>query len=153
MADERDKTLRQEYDIKSREVYDFYRKHRKKPCKGIDQYNYFKKSIDEIFAIIARMMVESEGGVYISGLGYFCFVKYPKKCKDRKNKNKYIILKKERYFPYFFPDKRLKSWTMSEAFNFRIYYLKSKSESKEYKLHFDLCESYKPSKIESNKKR
>lgn len=139
------KYLRREADILSREAYDFYRQERFHCAKGIDQYNYFVKSVSGIFSIIKEMMLNSKGGVYIEGLGYFCFVKY-------KNKRRYgkglIKRKKALYFPYFFPDSKLKEWTMSDAFNFDIHLLKA---GKEYNLYFNLCDSYIKARTEANR--
>lgn len=148
--DNDDKHLRREGTLLTREAYDFYRKHRNHCSKGIDQYNYYLKSVEGIFNIILRMMVDSPGGVYIEGFGYLCFVRRPRKIKTRRGKAKYIKPKIEGYFPYFFPEPRFEGWNMGGAFNDYLHYLTA-GNTVERTLHFDLCESYRQAKIEANR--
>ncbi len=127
--------------LTSREAYDFYRQKRKNIAPGIDEYNLYKKAVSGMFNVIKDMMVESEGGVYIEGLGYFCNIAYPNEWKTGKGKSLFQKIKKyQYYFPYFIPDVELKGWTLSDAFEEKLE-RKLNSQEIKYKLHFDLVES------------
>lgn len=150
MADKRDIEFRRQNSLFTREAYDYYRQYRHHCVKGIDQYNYYLKSIEGIFRIIEQMMIESEGGIYIEGLGYFCFLKSKNKFKLRGNikVNKYIKKReKHKYYPYLFLESPFEGWTMSGTFKTAI--CAPSGENK--KLHFDLCESYTQAKKQSNR--
>lgn len=62
---------KQEYleNINTREFYEFYKKHRRKPSKKIDQYNYFKKAINGLLMEVRRCLDGTEHGVHLKGLG------------------------------------------------------------------------------------
>lgn len=127
----------------SREAYNFYKQKRKSVAEGINEYNLYKKAISGIFNIIGDMMVESEGGVYIEGIGYFCNIAYPKEWKAGNIRSKSLFQKLKKYqyyFPYFIPDVELKGWTMSDSFEDKIERKLNKQEIK-YKLHFDLVDT------------
>ena len=130
-----------EVDLTDRVVYDFYRQNRREVAKGINQYNYFSKAVEGLLFVLQGMIAESEGGVYIEGLGYFACVKNKSK---RKLSNPKSLLdrgkKYQPYFPYFFPDNELSDWTMSETF---VLKLRNRigSNKIQRKLHFDLCQS------------
>lgn len=143
-----DKHIRNTTFITTREAYDFYREHRHKVAKSIDQYNYFVKAVEGLFTVIHNMLVDSQGGVYMPGFGYFAYVRFPKKMKVRTKS--LIKHRKEKYFPYFFPDKALKKWTMDRAFKIQVR-KHSYAQNIEKKLHFDLCKSYRTATIEANK--
>jgi len=125
--------------ITDREAYDFYRNYRYNVCKGIDQYNYYVKALNGIFILLKKMLAESEGGVYIEGLGYFCMVKGNPRRKRRKSllmKN----IKYDFYFPYFFPDLEFKHWKMDRTFDKSLKFIIRQHNVKR-KLYFDVCES------------
>ncbi len=127
--------------LTSREAYDFYREKRKKVAPGINEYNLYKKAVEGLFIVVKDMMVESEGGVYIDGLGYFCNIAYPNKWKDGKGKSLFQKIKKyQYYFPYFVPDVELKGWTISDAFEEKLE-RKLNAQDIKYKLHFDLVDT------------
>ena len=136
-------SLLKPYSLTGRDVYDFYRQNRKKMAKGIDQYNYFVKAVDGIFMVIKEMMLQSEGGVHIAGLGYFCNLKNPREF-SRKVKVKNSLIKKKKnyysYHPLFIPDPEMKMWSMD--YTFKESYITELQNSKlEYKLHFNLVNS------------
>jgi hypothetical protein len=139
--------------LTSREAYDFYREKRKKVAPGINEYNLYKKAIEGLFTVVKDMMVESEGGVYLEGLGYLCMIAYPKEWKrgNIKSKSLFQKLKKQQYyFPYFIPDVELKGWTMSDAFEEKLE-RKANAQDIKYKLHFDLVDTLRLANDYANK--
>lgn len=129
--------------LESREAYNFYKEKRKRAVKGINEYNLYRKAISGLFTVVKDMMVESQGGVYLEGLGYFCNVAYPTEWKGGNIKSKSLFQKLRKYqyyFPHFVPDVEFKDWTMSDSFEEK---LKRKLNSQEikYKLHFDLVDT------------
>lgn len=138
VIDEKNIFFLNSFDITDREFYDFYREHRRYRPKAVNQYNYFVKTISGIMYVIHRMLAESQGGVYIEGWGYFACVKHPKK---RRRKGS-LTIRKNKYSPYFFPEKSLEDWTMSGTFE-HITKTKIDGNNIEYKLHFDLCQSFR----------
>lgn len=133
------KHFRREVSLTSRESYDFYRANRKNCPKAINQYNLFVKAVEGIFRMIQMMVIESEAGVYIEGLGYFANVKV----KTRKKKFKSLLLKAKTHFthtPYFFPDGRFSEWTMSGTAKKRFKHAVTRSSIK-YRLRKDLAQS------------
>lgn len=143
MIDARDKHFIKYQDLTSRDCYDFYRSWRRRKPKEIDQYRLFVKCVNGLTMLLAKMMEESEGGVYIQGLGYFCCVKLKNKVRLNKSKSLLLRLQKcDRYIPYFFPDKEMAGWTMSDS---SCYLLRKKINATDidYKLYFDTCLSYR----------
>lgn len=125
-------------ELTTREAYDYYRKNRRYISKTVDQYNYFVKAVNGLFETLSAMIVESEGGVYIEGFGYFCVIKRKNK---RQRRAKSLLLRKVRidsYYPYFFPEGVFQEWTMDRTFhaNFRDNIWAQKNK---WKIHFDLC--------------
>ena len=141
MSNELKENFTNSLSIDSREAYEFYRQKRKRTAEGINEYNLYKKAVSGLFNVIYNMMVESEGGVYIDGIGYFCNIAYPNMWKDGKGKSLFQKIKKyQYYFPYFVPDVELKGWTLSDAFEEKLE-RKLNAQSIEYKLHFDLVDT------------
>ncbi len=136
-----------------REVYDFYRQHRHKTAEGINEYRLYKKAVSGLIMEMIEMMYESEAGVYISGLGYFCnVIKKDKSKRGCRAQGLSPILRNKkvnRYFPYFFPDEEFKGWTMSGAFNSHI--RENQEIFKPYKLYFGICESERIANMFANK--
>lgn len=131
-----------------REAYDYYRDNRRVMAKGIDQYNYWVKAINGIFELLKKMILETQGGVYIEGFGYFCHIRNPeKKVRKRKLKNSLIRTAKptKKYIPYFEPDIEFKGWTMNFMFS-KEYMADLKSSTIEYKLNFDLANTMRVAK-------
>jgi hypothetical protein len=128
--------------LTSREAYDFYRLKRKKVAIGINDYNLYKKAIEGLFIVIKDMMVESEGGVYVDGLGYLCNIAYPKEWKSGSKKGSLFqrIKKYQYYFPYLIPDIELKDWSMSDSFEDKLE-RKLNLQDIKYKLHFDIVKT------------
>lgn len=128
--------------LTSREAYEFYREKRKKVAPGINDYNLYKKSIEGLFTVIKDMMVESEGGVYLDGLGYLCMIAYPKEYKSSGKKTSLFqrVKKYQYYFPYLITDFELKDWTMSDSFEDKLE-RKANAQEIKYKLHFDLVDT------------
>lgn len=132
-----------------REVYDFYRENRYRTADGINDYNLYKKAVGGLFELLGRMIKESEGGVYIENLGYFCYIIDYKKTKKIVTEIKNLPLrerykKKYKYFPYFFPDDSLEDFTASKT-------LTLFNTTKKRKLHFDICESKKQGYLEARR--
>lgn len=127
----------------SRKAYDFYRQKRKTPAEGINEYNLYKKAVSGLFNVISDMMTESEGGVYIEGIGYFCNIAYPNEWKINNTKGKSLFQKLKKYqyyFPYFFPDIELRGWSMSDSFEDKLE-RKLNAQNIKYKLHFDIVDT------------
>jgi len=140
-------------DITSREAYEYFRKNRKFNIKAIDQYNYYKKAVEGLFFTIREILSESQGGVYIEGLGYFCFVIYPKKMKKKGKKlqNESLfrsIRKKNTYFLYFFPDLELEGYILTEN-----KYIPIEAKREDYKLHFNICQNYRINRLITRRKQ
>src|SRR6478609_2057950 len=149
VGNEIERTFRNYVSLVSREVYDFYRENRRKPCKTIDQYNYFVKAVEGLFYVIAQMIEQSEGGVYIRGLGYFCCVKY-----KRKKVSKSLLLRGkevDRYTPYFFPDEPFKDWRMDKMFKYQLRFRVALNKKTNHTLHFDICQAHKKEKEEADR--
>lgn len=129
-------------DISSREAYEYYRENRKITSKTINQYNYYKKAVVGIFAVIRDLLSKNEEGVCIRDLGYFCMLR----SKDKKNvMNIYhynSILKKRvrkyTYRPYYFPDVMYEGWHIEGAFTFDIPHFR---EEIQYKIRKTVCDS------------
>lgn len=143
IQNELDHSFLRQVNITEREVYDFYRENRKKVAPAINQYNYYVKAVEGMMSILGEMIAQSEGGIYIEGLGYFACLKternYTKKRKSLLAKR----LKFTCYLPYFFPDSSFSEWTMSGTFDSTI---RVKIDHlKKYKLNFDICDSVKES--------
>lgn len=128
--------------LESREAYEFYRQKRKRTVKGIDDYQTYRKAISGLFNVVSTMMAESEGGVYLEGLGYFCNIAYPKEYKSGSTKGSLFqrLKRYQYYFPYFIPDAELRGWTMSSAFEDKLE-RKMNAQDIKYKLHFDLVDT------------
>lgn len=136
------KSFIKETSLLDREVYEFYKENRKKVANGLNDYNLFKKAVSGLMLVIRDMMVQGQGGVYIEGLGYFCNVMYPKKYKMRGKDIPFFrrIEKQQYFFPYFFPDFEMTDWTFSDMFEIHAHD-KSNITRRDYKLHFDLCQT------------
>lgn len=133
-------------DLTSREAYDYYRAKRKRVCGDIKEYREFVLAVNGLFMELTKMIYSNDGGVYIEGLGYFCYLVKPKKVKERGKRqiDKSLMnrfQKVHRYYPYFFPDKDFKDYTMSGAFTNA--FTRFKDLDNPYKLHFNLCKAYK----------
>lgn len=126
----------------SREAYEFYKIKRKRVAIGINDYNLYKKSISGLFNMIGDMLTESEGGVYLEGLGYLCMISYPKEYKSSGKKVSLFQRVKtyQYYFPYLIPDFEVKEWTMSDSFEDKLE-RKANAQDVKYKLHFDLIDT------------
>lgn len=142
-----------EHQLTSRECYEYYKKHRKWNSPTINQYNYFVKALEGFFIIVQKMMIQSEGGVYLRGLGYFACVLTGKKRKTKFVKTKSLVVKTKRpykYVPYFFPEEDMKKWTMEDTF-MPINKDRINASKINHKLHFDICRAYKVSEAYANK--
>lgn len=137
----------------SKEAYEYFKKNRKFTIKAIDQYNYYRKAIEGIFMTLTDMIEDSQGGVYLEGIGYFCFVIYPTKMKKKgkrlENESLFKRVKKENtYFLYFFPDMEMEDFVLH-----RDKCEKVRPKRKDYKLHFSICQSYRISKLITKRKK
>jgi hypothetical protein len=73
----------------TRELYDHYRKTRRKVAKEIDQYKLFEKAVKGLLSQIHRMVEEAPGGLYLKDFGYIYVT-----TKTIRKKEKNGILKK-----------------------------------------------------------
>lgn len=130
-------------DISSRESYEYYKKNRKSVAKGINQYNLFRKRVEGLFNLIANKLTETEHGICIRDLGYFCILRTEHKVKkDVPIYHKSILRSKRRdynYKPIWFQDVMYNGWYMHNSFAPSVYKRISYS-SLEYKIHKILCE-------------
>jgi hypothetical protein len=90
-------------ELIDRDMYDYYRKNRKKVAKEIDQYKLWVKAVNGILCCLKELVRESENGVYIEGFGYIF-------AEDNiRYRHRISILKKEekiRHKIRFIPDNR-----------------------------------------------
>lgn len=144
-----------EKDVLDRDFYDYYIKNRKKYVKTFCRYAYWRKAIGSILLEIQREMVDNEGGVYISGFGYFAhYMAIDKKRVRFKKIVDFSKVRKKRtyrYFPHFYPDEDFKFWEMDmntrlakDKINFK--------QGKKYKLHFELVRTARNIIIRSNRR-
>ena len=132
--------------IMDREVYEFYRENRKKVAKGINDFNLFKKAVGGYFSLVKQVMEESEGGVYLNNIGYFCYVISTKKKKPTRSNITSIILRNTKryiYFPFIFTD--------FGDFSFREAPQLYPAYKKKYKLYFDLIEINREISLTANR--
>ena len=111
-------------ELINREFYEYYKEHRTENSPAINQYNYFVKAIKGIIRIINAKIKTDDEGVYLKGLGYFCFLEG----KERQKKRRSVFDKKKRYnlpYLYFYPEDSLK--------DIYIYSTQRTSEDIEYK--------------------
>lgn len=57
-------------ELINREIYDYYRAHRTKVAKGIDQYKLWVKAVNGLMMTLKELVITNENGVYIEGFGY-----------------------------------------------------------------------------------
>lgn len=124
--------------IANRDFYNLYKEKRRKTAREIDQYKLFVKAVNGLILTMKDIIEESEGGLYIQGIGYFCHKKSKTKQKLRgvatffkKQKRKY------KYTLTFFPDKQLTDWYIT--YNPTLYV---RDKRDRYYIHFSLIESY-----------
>lgn len=101
------------HELMSRDFYDYYRKNRKKTAPAINQYNYFVKAINGLFQEFKTAIIETNGGVDIKGLGYFCKVREKDKMRNTFEKNPLKKFKKyhcNRF--WFYPNEDIKDWNL-----------------------------------------
>lgn len=126
-----------EQSLTDRSSYEYYRQNRKAPSKTIDQYNYFVKAVEGVFNVIQDLIINSEEGVYVKDIGYFCAQK-----KRKKKRVKTSLFKKG--FNYstvtFIPDENLKGWIMEGTVEVQIKNLISEADI-DYNLNIPLYES------------
>lgn len=144
-----DNHFRRKVNLTSRDCYDFYRANRRSCPKGINQFLLFEKAVEGLFMVMQDMLVQSESGVYITGLGYFANTKV----KSKSKKGKSLLLRaKTRYthLPYFFPDEPFKDWTMNGTAK-TIIKSKLRGSGIKYKLRFDLIKSLSEAQLFAQK--
>lgn len=126
-----------------KEFYEFFKEERRFNIKAVDQYNYFAKAISGILSKIRYYSEHNQSGVYIEGIGYFCFVKL--KEKRRNNLSKTPLEKLRRrivYTPFFIPDEKMNKWSFQPK--------SQKANRDDYRIDIDgikfLLEFYKNNK-------
>lgn len=62
-------------DLQGREFYEFYKKKRKKPAPGINNFNNFKRALGGFFMKVRENVFEAENGVYLESLFYVAYTK------------------------------------------------------------------------------
>lgn len=123
-------------NLTDRDAYEYYKKHRRKKSKGIDEYGKYKRLVGRVFKEIRKGLREDSEGVYINRIGYFC----PVKVRSIKKKNS-LLLKRDIYKLFFFPDEHFKNLTIEDAYNSTINFELNSTKLK-YKPNFKLVESY-----------
>lgn len=119
-----------------REFYDYYRQHRKKVAKGIDQYKLFEKAVAGLTTAIRNVAEQTEGGIHIKGFAYFCHVKETNKRTNGFEKSFFKRrIKNYSYHYWMFPEKCLEGWYihLGEINN---------RTKREYKLQFEAIKSH-----------
>lgn len=135
--------------VSTTECYDFYRQHKSKD--EIQTYRHYRSVVNTIFAKIYDVYMNSKGGVYIEGFGYFCRV--------RKIKEKQYLIEKENslfktkvikknYISHFEPDKMIKDWSMSGTHTRPLV-----DVDIDYKLNFGACNNERKSINRIKKKK
>lgn len=111
MKDRKNQYFLELEELVDREFYDFYREHRTHQALAIDQYNYFEKAIGGMLKSLKKLVVETNGGVDIKGLGYFCHVrsKVKRRYTSEKNPLKKHLKRYTTYF-WFYPEEDLRDW-------------------------------------------
>lgn len=128
-------------DLICRDFYNYYKENRKKSVEPIDQYKLFVKAVNGLMELLRRQILETEGGVYINGFGYFCYVKNAEKRRRVGNNLSFFqrMKKVDKYTYWFFPDNNFKDWYIEADA------MKPKLDN--YKLHFDGIKSYYDAKL------
>ena len=103
-------------------------------------YTEYSELLNAFSDAITDSAIESQGGVYLDGVGYFCNLLIPKKMKELKHgelnlHNPYVHL------PTFFGQKSTPfvNWRADRAYNKRYKQMLSKSlkSGKRYKSHYN----------------
>lgn len=124
--------------VTNRDFYNLYKKERRTTAREIDQYKLFVKAVNGLLITMRDIIEESEGGLYIQGLGYFCHKKTDTKVRARGHTSFFKRQKKEyNYILTFFSDNQLKDWHIT--YN---KYISKREKRDTYYIHFDLIESY-----------
>jgi len=122
-----------------REFYEYYREHRTKVCKGINDYNLFKKAVSGLLSVIRRKASEVEGGVHIKKLGYFRYVQSKNERKKRKKTKSFFekTVKYKNYFFYISLDEKFDGWQYSPKLMCDMH-----KKNIEYKNHIKAIRSF-----------
>lgn len=127
------------HELIDREFYDFYREHRTHQALAIDQYNYFEKAVGGMLKSLKKLTVETNGGVHIKGLGYFCHVrsKVKRRYTGEKNPLKKHI-KRYTHYLWFYPEEDLRDWYLEPITliypQLKQYYVTPESAQMKYDL-------------------
>lgn len=81
--------FRQYENIIDRELYEHYKKTRRKVANGANQYKLFVKCVSGLLMTIKELLIENENGVYLENFGYLSIDK-----KEAKYTKKISILRK-----------------------------------------------------------
>ena len=118
--------------------------------KGINQFMLYEKAVKGLLLVLKQMILESEGGVYIEGLGYFFNYIDLKKTKWKKNGTKIKHLRKIYvYRPHFHPDPQLEKWCMDRTFHYNMLIKivrKRGRVGRKYKFHLSLIKALQQQK-------
>lgn len=126
-------------ELITREFYDFYRQNRKKVAEGINEYNLFKKAVGGLLLSLKHIAQNTEGGIHIRGVGYFCHVKSQRKgLKHPADKSFFKRIKKGYYYIFwFFPDEKFNGWYLEQCPDIR-----RRKKKIEYKLYFSAIKAH-----------
>lgn len=115
------------FSMSSRALYRYYKNHpstlRLRGIKdNINEFKYFRRVVNAIYAKIAEKMLDKEGGVVVEGLGYFAHWRTPKGIVTQNEYDDYVnkFTDGAFYVSYLFNDiyykKTYKGWRMDKAF-------------------------------------
>jgi nucleoid DNA-binding protein len=123
--------FRQQENLLTRDLYEHYKKTRRKVAAGANQYTLYLKCVAGLINTISELLLENDNGVYIEGFGYF-YVKhrgytYSKKVSIIRKKE--LNVHKARF--EFFDEELNKKYNF--RLNNRILDLKDNNKNFEYK--------------------
>lgn len=113
------------FSLIDHKAYVFYRDNSKLASrKTVAHYVEYGKLIGEFYKILGDELVESEGGAYIKGLGYFSVMRYfrPGRTKLRMQDGQYgrfLNIRDDWFFTYFVPiskNNRLRLYIMDNSY-------------------------------------
>jgi len=148
----------QEKKLTDRDVYEYYKKNRKKTAPGINQYNLFVKAVGGLLNTLKHLYLSSDTGVYLNRFGYICVIMNPKLTRNRASQYNHelkSLKKRHSYHMYFLPDDEFKYWQMNRMFPRKTneQFIKNVNMGKKYQLMLSYIEQIKNAKKESKKAR
>ena len=104
-----------EVDVLGRESYDYFKKNKKFNSKQTDDYYKWRRILTSFLMYFKELLIFSNKGFYIRGIGYFYFEPYGKTYKRMRFRK---IEKNIRYILKFIPD--LQTFSNWQIDNFKM---------------------------------